>query len=178
MAGTAKGPLARPYIIQDRRFGQERRLRGSVLRFGKPENRRLAGTAPGKEGAARRFFLSELRLRPPEKLRQWMFARQIRTLRGDRYGEPKRAGGTLALRKTAGAIRCGADRRCLRAESSRRRPTTAGRHQSGDWRSREIALCRWKSECVNLKLGKIGELFGVRGGICNESQGQPSNDMR
>src|SRR5271168_4982523 len=146
MAGTAKGPLARPYIIQERGFGQERRLRGSVLGL---ESRKIESSRElHRERKALRagFFLSELRLRPPEKLRQWMFSRQIRTLRGDRYGEPKRAGGTPALRKTAGAIRFGADRSCLRAESSRRRPTTAGRHQSGDWRSREIAPFRWKSE--------------------------------
>jgi len=41
MAGTTKGPLARPYIIQERRFGQERRLRGSVLDL---ESRKIDGS--------------------------------------------------------------------------------------------------------------------------------------
>src|SRR5271154_6547730 len=121
MAGTAKGPLARPYIIQERRFGQEPRLHGSVLAL---ESRKIESSRElHRERKALRagFFLSELKLRPPEKLRQWMFARQIRTLKSDRYGEPKRAGGTPALRKPRVRLR--------------------------------IALCRWKSEGVNLAPG-------------------------
>jgi hypothetical protein len=52
-------------------------------------------------------FLSELKLRPPEKLRRKMFARQIKDTAGDRYGEPKRAGGTPALRKPEVRLRIG-----------------------------------------------------------------------
>jgi hypothetical protein len=50
--------------------------------------------------------------------------------------------------------------------------------KSGGLVKKRDSRSRWKTEGVNLKPSKIGELFGGPEGICNESRGRASNDMR
>jgi hypothetical protein len=82
MAGSAKGPLARPYIIQERGFGQEAQLYGGVLGLEKckiDSSRELHRERKALRADSYCRILSELKLRPPEKLRRQMFASQIRS---------------------------------------------------------------------------------------------------